>query len=124
MIVKQCSDCPTLSQVPRLEVNLQGLMSSHIWQIDVTHYSEFGKLKYIHVCSDTCSGLIFASFHTGEASRNVIDIAYRLLLLWDCLKSRKIMAMLILEIALYNFVRNLELNIKLKFLIIHETRNC
>jgi hypothetical protein len=34
------------------------------------------------------------------------------------------MAMLILEIALYNFVRNLELNIKLKFLIIHETRNC
>jgi hypothetical protein len=82
--------------------------------MDLTHYSEFGKLRYIHVCIDTCSGLRFASLHTGEASRNVIDIAYRLLLLWDCLKpSRQIMALL-----------NLELNIKLKFLIIHGTRNC
>ena len=93
--------------------------------MDVTHYAEFGKLKYIHVCIDTCSGFIFASLHTGEASRNVIDIAYRLLLLWDCLKSsRQIMALLVLGITLYNFVRNLELNIKLEFLIIHGTGNC
>lgn len=34
------------------------------------------------------------------------------------------MALLILEIALFNFVRNLELNIKLEFLVIHGTRNC
>jgi hypothetical protein len=27
----------------------------------------------IHVCIDTCSGFLFASLHTGEASRNVID---------------------------------------------------
>ena len=125
MILKQCPDCLTLSQVPCLGVNPWDLMPNHIWQIDVTHYSEFGKLKYIHVCIDICSGLIFASLHTGEASRNVIDIAYRLLLLWDCLKSsRQIMALLILETTLYNFVRNLELNIKLEFLIIHGTRNC
>ena len=34
---------------------------------------ESGKLKYIHVCIDTCSGFPFASLHTGEASKNVID---------------------------------------------------
>jgi hypothetical protein len=48
-------------------------MPNHIWQVDVTQYAEFGKLKYIHVCIDTCSGLLFASLHTGEASKNVID---------------------------------------------------
>jgi hypothetical protein len=100
-------------------------MSNHIWQIDESHYSEFGKLKYIHVCINTCSGFIFASLHKREASRNVIDIACRLLLVWECLKSsRQIMALLILQTPLYNFVRNLELNIKLEFLIIHGKRNC
>jgi hypothetical protein len=48
-------------------------MLNHIWQLGVPHYSEFGKLKYIHVCIDTCSGFLFASLHTGEASRNAID---------------------------------------------------
>lgn len=80
MILKQCPDCLTLSQVPHLEVNPGGLMPNHIWQIEVTHFSEFGNLKYICVYIDTCSGLIFL-LHTGEASENVIDIAYRLLLL-------------------------------------------
>jgi transposase InsO family protein len=41
--------------------------------MDVTHYVEFGKLKYIHVCIDTCSGFPFASLQTREASRNIID---------------------------------------------------
>jgi hypothetical protein len=41
--------------------------------MDVTHYTEFGKLKCIHVCIDTCSGLLFASLYTGEASKNAID---------------------------------------------------
>jgi hypothetical protein len=81
MIIKLCPDYLPLSQVSHLGVNPQGLMPNHIWQLDVTRYSEFGKLKYIHVCIDTCSGFIFASLHTGKASRNVIDIAYRLLLL-------------------------------------------
>jgi transposase InsO family protein len=59
--------------VPHLGVNPRGLMPNHIWQMDVTHYAEFGKLKYIHVCIDTCSGFLFVSLHTGEASKNVID---------------------------------------------------
>jgi transposase InsO family protein len=48
-------------------------MPNNIWQMDVTHYAEFGKLKYIHVCIDTCSGFLFASLNTGEAFKNVID---------------------------------------------------
>jgi hypothetical protein len=48
-------------------------MPNHIWQINVTHYAEFRKLKYIHVCIDTCSRFLFASLHSGEASKNVID---------------------------------------------------
>ena len=60
-IVKQCPKCITLSPVPHLGVNPRGLMPNHIWQMDVTHYAEFGKLKYIHVCIDTCSGFPFAS---------------------------------------------------------------
>jgi transposase InsO family protein len=48
-------------------------MPNHIWQVDVTHYAEFRKLKYIHVCIDACSGFLFASLNTGEASKNVID---------------------------------------------------
>ena len=62
--VKQCPKCITLSPVPHLGVNPRGLMPNHIWQMDVTHYAEFGKLKYIHVCIDTCSGFLFASLHT------------------------------------------------------------
>ena len=73
MIVKQCPNCLTLAPVPHYGVNPRGLVPNQIWQMDVTHYAEFGKLKFIHVCIDTCSGLIFASLHTGEASRNVID---------------------------------------------------
>ena len=64
-------------------------MLNHIWQMDVTHYAEFGKLKYIHVCIDTCSGFFFASFHMGEASRNVIIIVYKPLMLWELPKAIK-----------------------------------
>ena len=48
-------------------------MPNHIWQMDVTHYAEFRKLKYIPVCIDTYPGFLFASLHTREASKNVID---------------------------------------------------
>ena len=47
MIIKLCPDYLPLSQVSHLGVNPQGLMPNHIWQLDVTRYSEFGKLKYI-----------------------------------------------------------------------------
>jgi hypothetical protein len=73
MIVKQCPNFLTLSPVPHLGLNPRGLMPNLIWQMDVTHYAEFEKLKYIHVCIETCLGFLFASLHMGEVSRNVID---------------------------------------------------
>ena len=118
MIVKQCPKCITLSPVPHLGVNPRGLMPNHIWQMDVTHYVEFGKLNYIHVCIDTCPGFLFASLHTGEASKNVID---------HCLHAVNAMGLPkfiktdnghpILVKILFHSVKNLVLNLKLEFLI-------
>lgn len=45
----------------------------HLWQMDVTHFSEFGTLKYIHVSIDTCSGVIHATPMSGEKTRDVIS---------------------------------------------------
>ncbi|KAK1338626.1 hypothetical protein QTO34_019280, partial [Cnephaeus nilssonii] len=53
-------------------VNPRGLLPNEIWQMDVTYISEFGNLKYVHVTIDTYSGFIFATLHSGEASKNVI----------------------------------------------------
>ena len=67
---KTCA--PLLPQVS-VEVNPRGLCPLHLWQMDdVTHFLEFGKLKYIHVSIDTASGIIFASLQTGEKARQVI----------------------------------------------------
>jgi hypothetical protein len=43
-----------------------------LWQMDVTHVSAFGRLKYVHVSIDTCSGVIFSSPMSSEKSRNVV----------------------------------------------------
>ena len=40
--------------------------------MDVTHFSEFGKLKYVHVSIDTCSGIVYASPMAGEKASHVI----------------------------------------------------
>jgi hypothetical protein len=41
--------------------------------MDVTHFPEFGKTKYIHVTIDTFSGFIFASPHSGEATKDALS---------------------------------------------------
>ena len=71
-IVKQCQTCVTHLPVPHLGINPRGLVPNMIWQMDVTHYSEFGNLKYVHVCIDTFSGFILATLQTGEATKHVI----------------------------------------------------
>jgi hypothetical protein len=64
----------------------------------VTHYAEFGKLKYIHVCIDTCSGFLFAFLYVGETSRNVTDHCLPAVNAMGYLESsRQIMGQLILE---------------------------
>ncbi|AAA47732.1 pol protein, partial [Simian retrovirus 1] len=71
-IVRQCPICATYLPVPHLGVNPRGLLPNMIWQMDVTHYSEFGNLKYIHVSIDTFSGFLLATLQTGETTKHVI----------------------------------------------------
>ena len=71
-IVKNCSACAPLLPQSGLGVNPRGLRPLHLWQMDITHFSDFGKLKYIHLSIDTASGIIFASLHSGEKARHVI----------------------------------------------------
>ena len=54
-------------------VNPRGLIPGELWQMDVTHYAPFGKLKYIHVSVDTFSGFICASLQMGEVTKHVVS---------------------------------------------------
>ena len=72
-IVKNCPSCAINLPVPHLGVNPRGLIPNALWQMDVTHIPEFGKLKYVHVIIDTFSGFIYASLQTGETTKHVIS---------------------------------------------------
>lgn len=72
-IVRQCQGCLTLLPEPHLGVNPRGLTPGELWQMDVTHFSPFGKLKYIHVSIDTFSGFLCATLQSGEATKHVIS---------------------------------------------------
>lgn len=72
-IVATCPNCQQY-QLPSLGsgVNPRGLNSCQLWQSDVTHFPQFGQLKYIHVSVDTFSGAVFASAHPGQKAKDVI----------------------------------------------------
>ena len=81
-IVRHCQACvPFLSQ-PSVGVNPRGLLPKHIWQMDVTHVPSFGCLSFVHVSIDTCSGVLFASAHTGEKVRDVISHCLQAFAAW------------------------------------------
>ncbi|NWS79233.1 POK25 protein, partial [Crotophaga sulcirostris] len=63
-IITVCPDCQKHS-FPSIAggVNPRGLQSLQLWQTDVTHYPEFGTLKYVHSSIDTFSSTLFASCH-------------------------------------------------------------
>ncbi|XP_012589367.1 PREDICTED: endogenous retrovirus group K member 8 Pol protein-like [Condylura cristata] len=68
-IVKNCPSCPTFVPVPSLGVNPRGLLQNAIWQMDVTHHTPFGRMRFIHVSVDTFSGFLMATLQSGEATR-------------------------------------------------------
>lgn len=72
-IVKTCPHCPDWNHAPKAGVNPRGLKPCSLWQMDVTHISEFGKLKFVHVTVDTFSHLTFASARSGEAVKDVMQ---------------------------------------------------
>ncbi|NWT48930.1 POK6 protein, partial [Chroicocephalus maculipennis] len=52
-IVQFCLDCQGTGFGLGLGVNPCGLHSLQLWQMDITHVPEFGRLKYVHVSIDT-----------------------------------------------------------------------
>ncbi|XP_017588157.1 PREDICTED: endogenous retrovirus group K member 19 Pol protein-like [Corvus brachyrhynchos] len=72
-IVVTCPNCH-IYQVPSLGsgVNPRGLNSCQLWQTDVTHISQFVRLKHVHVSIDIFSGATFASAHAGEKAKDII----------------------------------------------------
>ena len=71
--VKDCGNCPQVYHPQKMGVNPRGLKALALWQMDVTHILEFGKLAYVHVTLDTYSHLLFASARRGEAVKDVIQ---------------------------------------------------
>uniref|UniRef100_A0A8C6GB81 RNA-directed DNA polymerase n=1 Tax=Mus spicilegus TaxID=10103 RepID=A0A8C6GB81_MUSSI len=72
-IVTQCQSCCEFLPVPHVRINPRGIRPLQVWQMDVTHVSSFGKLQYLHVSIDTCSGIMFASPLTGKKASHVIQ---------------------------------------------------
>ena len=52
-IVQACPKCGNQGPGIGQGVNPKGLQALALWQMDVTHFSEFGRLKYVHVTIDT-----------------------------------------------------------------------
>ena len=69
-IILTCPDCQAIAPLPQTGTNPRGTAPLQLWQTDVTHVPEFGRLKYVHVTIDTHSSYIFATAHTGERSRD------------------------------------------------------
>ncbi|KFO92015.1 hypothetical protein N320_02479, partial [Buceros rhinoceros silvestris] len=71
-IIAACPDCQG-EHVPHYRgVNPRGLQALQIWQTDVTHVSEFGRLKSVHVSIDTFSSVVVATAHMGETAKDAI----------------------------------------------------
>ncbi|KFQ68337.1 hypothetical protein N335_01239, partial [Phaethon lepturus] len=70
-IVQACPKCGNHSPGLGMGVNPKGLKALEIWQMDVTHVSEFGQLKHVHVTVDTFSKVIWATALSGEKAHHV-----------------------------------------------------
>ena len=55
-IVKACKTCAPLLPQVSVGVSPRELHPLHLWQVDVIHFLEFGKLKYMHHAIDKYSG--------------------------------------------------------------------
>ena len=69
----QCPQCVQFHHPPHVGINPRGLIPLKLRQMDVTHVSEFKKLKYVHVTVDTYSHFTFATARTGEATKDVLQ---------------------------------------------------
>ncbi|KAL6055503.1 hypothetical protein STEG23_020485, partial [Scotinomys teguina] len=72
-IVRKCLTCSFYNQTPLpAGCNPKGTQRNDIWQMDVFHFVEFGKLKYVHHTIDTYSGFQWATALSSEKADSVI----------------------------------------------------
>ncbi|KAL6032385.1 hypothetical protein STEG23_008139, partial [Scotinomys teguina] len=72
-IVRKCPTCSFYNQTPLpAGCNPKGTQRNEIWQMDVFHFAEFGKLKYVQHTIDTCSGFQWATALSSEKADSVI----------------------------------------------------
>ncbi|KAL6087818.1 hypothetical protein STEG23_024848 [Scotinomys teguina] len=72
-IVRKCPTCSFYNQTPLpAGCNPKGTQRNYIWQMDVFHFAEFGKLKYVHHTIDTYSGFQWATALSSEKADSVI----------------------------------------------------
>ncbi|XP_072715643.1 KRAB-A domain-containing protein 2 [Ciconia boyciana] len=70
-IIQACPKCGNHGPGIGSGVNPKGLKALELWQMDVTHVPEFGRLKYLHVTIDTFSKMIWATVLPGERAHHV-----------------------------------------------------
>ena len=72
-IVKKCPTCSFYNQTSLAAgTNPKGIKRNEIWKMDVFHFLEFGKLKYVHHTIDTYSGFQWATALSSEKADSVI----------------------------------------------------
>ena len=72
-IVKRYPTYSLYNQTPLpAGTNPKGTQRNEIWQMDVFHFAEFGKLKYVHHIIDTYSGFLWATALSSEKTDSVI----------------------------------------------------
>ncbi|KFQ27347.1 hypothetical protein N332_14641, partial [Mesitornis unicolor] len=71
-IVAACPDCQGQHVPCYYRTNPRRLRALQIWQTDITHIGEFGRLKFVHLSIDTFSSVIIATAHTRESAKDVI----------------------------------------------------
>ena len=65
--------CSLYNQTPlHTGANQKGTQRNEIWQMDVFHFREVGKLKYVHHTIDTYSGFQWATTFSSEKAHSVI----------------------------------------------------
>ena len=71
--MRQCPTCSLYNQIPLpTGTHPKGPKQNYIWQMNFFHFTEFGKLKYVHHTIDTHSGFQWATALASEKSDSVI----------------------------------------------------
>ncbi|XP_012891485.1 PREDICTED: endogenous retrovirus group K member 8 Pol protein-like [Dipodomys ordii] len=88
-VIKECPRCIIYHKPPTFGVNPRGLRPLQVWQMDVTHVPEFGRLKYLHISVDTFSGVVLATPLPGEKATDVISHCLEVWAAWGMPKQLK-----------------------------------